>query len=62
MMTVKELKDILKDWPDIAENGRPTEVWLETGLMLSSQVSNYSRLGIADLLLESNAFEDHTDE
>jgi len=61
-MTIKELKEILKDWPDIHEDGEPTEVWIETGLELSSQVINYSRLGGGDLLLESNAFENHTGE
>lgn len=62
MMTVKDLKEILKDWPDIKRNGEFAEVWLETGLMLSSQATNYSRLGHGDFLLESNAFEDHTGE
>jgi len=63
MMTVKELKEVLKDWPEVDSEGEPTEVWIETGLMLSSQASNYSRLGShGDLLLESNAFEDHTGE
>jgi len=63
MMTVKELKEILKDWPDVNEMGEPTEIWLETGLMRSSQASNYSLLGWQNnLLLESNAFENHDGE
>jgi len=62
MMTVKQLKEILKDWPETKENGEPTEVWLETGLMLSSQASNFSRLGQDDFLLESNAFEDNMEK
>ena len=62
MMTVKELKEILKDWPDMTEDGEPAEVWLETGLHLSSQASNYSYLSRGDFLLQSNAFEDHSVE
>ena len=63
MMTVKELKEILKDWPDENEMGEPTEIWLETGLMRSSQASNYSLLGWQNnLLLESNAFGNHDGE
>ena len=62
MMTIKELKEIIKDWPETTKDGEPTEVWIETGLMLGSPVTNYSRLGHApDLLLESNAFEDNTE-
>ena len=37
-LTVKELKNAIKDWPEINVNGEPTEVWIETGLGLSSQV------------------------
>ncbi len=62
MMTVKELKDIIKDWPEITDRGELAEVWIETGLMLSSQVTNHCRLGPGHFLLESNAFEDHTGE
>lgn len=62
MITVKELKEILKDWPDTKENGELAEVWLETGLMLSSQATNYSRLGQGDFLLESDAFEKNSEE
>jgi len=69
-MTVKELKELVKDWPEYDFNGEPTTVWIETGLMLSSPVIkssllNYREQGgkeVADLLLESNAFEEHTGE
>ena len=57
-ITIKELKDILKDWPDTTENGDPSEVWIETGRELSSPVTDFSRLGRGDFLLESDAFED----
>lgn len=62
-MTVRELKEILRDWPDMTPDSEPTEVWIETGLMLSSQVSNHSPLGWQkNLLLESNAFENHDED
>lgn len=35
-MTVKELKEIIRDWPEIGVDGEPTEVWVTTGDMLSS--------------------------
>ena len=29
-MTVKQLKDLIKDWPEVYENtGEPCEVWIE---------------------------------
>ena len=59
MMTVKELKGIIKDWPETIDGSEPAEVWIETGLMLSSQVTNHCRLGPGHFLLESNAFEDN---
>jgi len=63
MMTVKGLKEILKDWPEEDSHGDPTEVWMETGFELSSQVSTHCRLGShGDLLLQSNTFENHSDD
>lgn len=56
-MTVKELKEILKEWPEECEGGEPAEVWIETGVMLSSMVTRICRLSRGDLLLKSNAFE-----
>jgi hypothetical protein len=29
-LTVKELKELMKDWPEEDEFGEPCEVWLET--------------------------------
>jgi hypothetical protein len=58
MMTVLELKMILQDWPDYTPNNEPTEVWIVTGRMLSSECIRCVPLGSnKDLLLESNAFE-----
>lgn len=70
-MTVKKLKEIIKDWPEERGDGEDTEVWIETGLMLSSQVVNWSKLNVRvdengkdsyDLLLESNAFENNDED
>lgn len=36
-LTVTELKNHIKDWPEIDAMGEPTEVWLETGNGLTSQ-------------------------
>lgn len=30
VMTVAELKAILKDWPEVRPDGEPTEVWIGT--------------------------------
>jgi hypothetical protein len=38
-MTVKELKDLIKDWPEEDLMGDPTEVLVETGRNLSSPVT-----------------------
>jgi hypothetical protein len=37
-MTVKDLKELIKDWPEEDCHGEPTEVWMETGHCLSSPV------------------------
>ena len=65
IMAIKELKEILKDWPDSDDEGESNDVWIETGLGLSSPVTNWCRLNNREeinsksLLLESNAFEDN---
>jgi hypothetical protein len=66
-LTVKELKTIIKDWPEVNRDGQPTGVWIETGEMLSSQVVIIVPLNkriiedgsyCADILFESKAFEE----
>ena len=56
-LTVKEFKEIVKDWVESDEDGEPTEVWIETGLGLSSVVIEISPLNkrgdVADMLLSS---------
>lgn len=50
-MTVRELKAVIKDWPEEAENGEPTDVWMQTGRGLSSPVGTVRQLGASDLIL-----------
>lgn len=61
-ITVKELKEIIKDWPDENSMGEPTEVWIETGCNLSSPVVNVwnlnTRHGASDILLESAVWDE----
>lgn len=58
-LTVKELKELLTDWPETNEDGEPTEVWIETERGLSSIVTKVwplnKREHSTDLLLESHA-------
>lgn len=35
-LTIKELKEFIKDLPEFDDIGDPTEVWLQTGDSLSS--------------------------
>ena len=43
-MTVKELKEIIKDWPEVDGNGEPTEVWINSGKGLSSIANSAVKL------------------
>ena len=64
-LTIKEFKKIIKDLPEInSYNGESFEVWIETGINLSSIVTaitplNWSGDGKgSDILLSSRAFEE----
>lgn len=65
-ITVHDLKRLIKKWPETNDMGEPCKVWIETGRGLSSQamrgcaldVRKYNGEYSADLLLESDAFED----
>lgn len=58
-MTVTEFKKIVADWPEVDSFGDPSEVWMETGVGLSSPVSscdmiNFRLVGgrwVGDLLI-----------
>jgi hypothetical protein len=64
-LTVKQLKEIIKDWPERDKNGEACEVWIGTGRCLSSPVTSLWPLNerdndgktSGDLLLESSAFD-----
>lgn len=62
ILTVAELRDILKDWPDHDRGGEPSEVWITTGENLSSPVlslsplNSNSRNGGASILLDPPEF------
>lgn len=64
-MTVRDLKALIKDWPEINSfTDEETEVWITTGIGLSSQVANVAILNkrsnegdeSADILFESGEF------
>jgi len=56
-ITVAQLKKLLADWPEVDGDGEPTQVWIETGEMLSSpavMACPLNRRGnAADLIISS---------
>ena len=50
-MKIKELKELLKEWPDFNEDGEPSEIWIETDNLISNEVESFSLLNSSDLLL-----------
>jgi len=52
VVTVKEFKEIVKDWPEVDYMGEPSEVWLSTVPGLSSECHRIATLNGGDLLLE----------
>lgn len=55
-LTVKELKALIKDWPDERADGTPTEVWLSDASGYSNIAVEFSSLdldedGIGDLII-----------
>lgn len=61
-LTVAELKALIADWPEIGQDGEPTEVWIETGRNRSSPVVSTVPLNkrgeSADIIFESLAFKE----
>jgi hypothetical protein len=43
-LTVKELKELVKDWPEVDEFGEPCEVWVETSQGYSNVVKSVTTL------------------
>mgnify|MGYP007082280266 CR=1 FL=1 len=60
-ITIKELKELIKDMSEVDKYGEDYEVWIETGKGLSSPVTYAGKLNSrdegSDLILESNAFK-----
>lgn len=59
-LTVKKLKEIINQMPDLNNNGEPLEIWISTGDCLSSIVTQVSPLNRrpegSDLLLTPSQF------
>lgn len=53
-LTVRELKELLKDWPETNSFGDPTEVWFETDLDISNsnQINQVMPLNDGDIIFE----------
>lgn len=51
-VTVRQLKDFLKDWPEIDDNGDPFEVWIGNGDGLSTPATSICKLNQFDILLD----------
>lgn len=51
-MTIKDLKDFLRDHPDVDQNGEPYELWVVTGPGLSSPAT-VGRLNENDVLVRA---------
>ncbi len=49
-MTIKELKEYIKNLPEEDENGEPFTVWVETEPFLSNQVKEVMRLNVGDII------------
>lgn len=60
-LTIMELKDLLRDYPDRDEDGNHNTVWMETGKGLTSPVVVVAALnlnddGSSDLLFKSEYY------
>lgn len=51
MLTVKELKAFIADWPETDKDGEPAEVWVETGDNLSSPAIEVCKLNDVDIYI-----------
>ena len=48
VMTVADLKEMIKDWPELDRDGEPSEVWMETGWCRSSPVTTAGSLNFRE--------------
>lgn len=51
-LTVKELKELIKDWPETDKDGNASEVWIETEFGVSNVVKEVWPLNETDMLFE----------
>jgi len=56
-ITIRELKIIIKDLPEEDENGELFELWMYTGVGLSSPVTEIWKLNQGDLIVDSDVFK-----
>lgn len=57
-LTVRQLKELIKDWPEADHYGGESEVWMTTSRGMSSRVIRVIPLNATDILLESSAFDE----
>ena len=50
-ITVKELKELLKDWPETNDLGDPSELWITTSEGYSNPVKTVTPLNRSDILI-----------
>lgn len=54
-MTIRELKDFIKDWPETNIDGEPYEVWIgDRSTHLSNEATGVCRLNKNDIIIECN--------
>lgn len=51
-ITIKQLKDFIKDWPECDDDGTPYEVWIGDGTGLSTVAWSIYKLNEYDILLD----------
>ena len=56
-ITIKELKDLLSNWPETNESGDPYEVWIETGKFESNVCTSIHKLNQGDIILETSKYK-----
>ena len=56
-ITVKQLKDFVKDWPETNENGEDYGVWLADERGLSNVAISLWKLNQGEILLETQTQE-----
>lgn len=51
-LTVRELKELIKNWPEVDEHGDEAEVWVEDEYGISNPVRSVWPLNSVDILFE----------